>query len=186
MDKILEKLSKLVETPSDINEHLLTLKQYSDGCSHITEMGVREVVSTWALLASKPKKLVCIDINLCDLSEISIAASEADVNLQFIQDSTVRNEFEIEETDFLFIDTWHVYTQLKKELSKHASKVKKYIAFHDTETYKFVNENKCYSNPTGLKPAVDEFLENNTEWVMHKHYEHNNGLTIIKRVNPAK
>jgi predicted O-methyltransferase YrrM len=113
---ILQELSKLAETPSDINEHLLTLKQYSDGCAHITEMGVREGISTWALLASKPNKLVCIDILWCDLSKISKVASHFGVNLQFIHDSTVRSGFEIEETDFLFIDTWHVYTQLKTEL----------------------------------------------------------------------
>ncbi len=44
-------------------------------------------------------------------------------------------ETEIDETDLLFIDTWHCYDQLFAELTKHAPKVKKYIAFHDTQTY---------------------------------------------------
>ena len=50
-------------SPSDINEHLPTLKRYADECEHITEMGVRWVVSTYAFLMSKPKKLVSIDID---------------------------------------------------------------------------------------------------------------------------
>ena len=43
--------------PSDINEHLPTLKKYSEECEHITEMGVRWVVSTFAFLMGKPKKI---------------------------------------------------------------------------------------------------------------------------------
>ena len=44
----------LCNTPSDINEHMPTLYQFACTCSHITEMGVREVVSTWAFLNAKP------------------------------------------------------------------------------------------------------------------------------------
>ena len=43
---------------SDINEHLPTLKKYSQYCDHITELGVRGIVSTWAFLVAKPKKIV--------------------------------------------------------------------------------------------------------------------------------
>jgi len=50
-------------TPSDINEHLPTLKKYAEECSHITEMGVRWVVSTYGLLMGKPKKMISYDIN---------------------------------------------------------------------------------------------------------------------------
>jgi hypothetical protein len=41
-------------------------------------------------------------------------------------------EVEIEETELLFIDTYHYYAQLKKELKLHAGKISRYIAFHDT------------------------------------------------------
>ena len=50
-------------------------------------------------------------------------------------------QLEIEETDLLFIDTWHDYLQLKKELFRHSNKVKKYIILHDTVFYGFINEN---------------------------------------------
>ena len=182
MDKIRNKLLELVETPSDINEHLFTLKGYAEGCEHITEMGVRGVVSTLAFLAAKPKKLIGIDIEECPIDEITQAAADVGVEFQFIKDSTVRHEFEIEPTDFLFIDTWHVYPQLKQELAKHSDKVKKYIGFHDTYTYGFVNEGSFYSQPTGLRPAIIEFLQAHPEWAMANSYNHNNGVTILKRI----
>lgn len=183
MDKIASKLLDLVEQTSDINQHLFTLKGYADGCEHITEMGVRGVVSTWALLAARPKTLIAIDIENCPIEEISETAKEVGINFKFIKDDTIREGFEIEETDFLFIDTWHVYPQLKKELSMHASKVKKYIAFHDTQTYGFVNERAFYSQPQGLQPAIKEFLQDNPEWVVSSNYKHNNGVIVIKRAN---
>ncbi|MGD9307318.1 MAG: glycosyltransferase family 4 protein, partial [Desulfobacterales bacterium] len=44
----LEKIySQKCETPSDINQHLPILRKYAAQCSHITEFGVRGVVSTW-------------------------------------------------------------------------------------------------------------------------------------------
>ena len=177
-----QKLSSLVETPSDINEHLYTLKGYAEGCKHITEMGVRHVVSSWAFLAAKPEKLVCIDINDCPIDEIATMAKENKITFQFIKDSTIRDDFTIEPTEFLFIDTWHVYPQLKQELEKHACNVSKYIAFHDTFTFGFENEGKYPSNPKGLRAAIVEFLNNNEDWQMASTYDHNNGLTIIKKV----
>jgi hypothetical protein len=34
----------------------------------------------------------------------------------------------------------------------------------------------------GLRPAVDEFLENNNDWTLDKHYTNNNGLTVLRRI----
>ena len=33
----------------------------------------------------------------------------------------------------------------------------------------------------GLWPAVEEFLENNSNWKLYKKFTHNNGLTILKK-----
>ena len=35
----------------------------------------------------------------------------------------------------------------------------------------------------GLWPAVDEFLQNNPNWILHERFTNNNGLTILKRIN---
>jgi hypothetical protein len=180
--EVLENIyNKRCEIPSDINEHLPTLKKYAEECDHITEMGVRWVVSTFAFMMGKPKKLISIDINPVEkhgiqtIDLISLAKT-AGVEFEFVLGDTT--EIEIEETDFLFIDTLHTYTQLKKELALHPSKVKKYIGFHDTTTFAQVGEYK----EVGLWPAIEEFLSSNPEWVIAEKFENNNGLTILKKI----
>jgi hypothetical protein len=44
MNEILEKYRQLSEIPSDINEHLVTLKKYTEECETIVEMGVRSII----------------------------------------------------------------------------------------------------------------------------------------------
>jgi hypothetical protein len=41
MNKIIKRYEELSLIPSDINEHLTTLKKYSEECDTVTEMGVR-------------------------------------------------------------------------------------------------------------------------------------------------
>ena len=61
---ITENYNRLCEIPSDINEHLPTLMKYASECEHITEMGVRNIVSTFALLMGEPKRMISYDINV--------------------------------------------------------------------------------------------------------------------------
>ena len=35
----------------------------------------------------------------------------------------------------------------------------------------------------GLQPAIDEFLKENTDWILLKRFVNNNGLTILKKNN---
>ena len=165
--------------PSDINEHLPTLKKYAEECEHITEMGVRWIVSTYAFLMGKPKRMISYDINPVNWEWIKDLVKE-DTDFQFIIGDTTK--IEIEETDLLFIDTWHVYEQLKVELKLHANKASKYIILHDTTTFEFIGEtitsDVVYE---GLWPAIEEFLEENPHWELLERYDNNNGLTILKR-----
>jgi hypothetical protein len=71
-------------TESDINQHLETLKNYAAKCQHITEMGVRGIVSTWALLAGKPKTFKCYDISVIDMSDVKREAEKEEINFQYI------------------------------------------------------------------------------------------------------
>lgn len=169
-----QKYNELCQKPSDINEHLPVLKKYAAECTHVTEMGVRWVVSTWAFLAAKPEKLVSYDVNYHpNVKEAQDAAGDS---FQFIQSNVL--ETEIEETDLLFIDTWHVYGQLQKELEKHAEKARKYIILHDTSTFGLRGED----GGKGLKTALNEFLEKNVSWVIKEEFTNNNGLTVLERV----
>ena len=63
MSKIQENFNFYCQQPSDINQHLPTLKRYSDQCEVVVEMGVRNVVSTWAFLASNAREIISYDIN---------------------------------------------------------------------------------------------------------------------------
>ncbi len=175
-------------SPSDINEHMDTLVRYSAGCAHITEMGVRTVVSTWAFLKAKPQKLVCIDINPAPLAYAQGLAAQQGTELEFRLADTGDETFEIEETDLLFIDTWHVYEQLKRELDLHAERARRWIILHDTTTYGDHGEGYTYACVTrparrrkGLGYAIEEFLLQNRQWQLWEKFAHNNGLTILAR-----
>jgi hypothetical protein len=178
--KLEEIYNQRCSTLSDINEHLPTLKKYAEECDHITEMGVRWVVSTYAFMMGGPKKLISIDINPVEKHGIKVEdlvelAKEKNVDFEFqLGDTTV---IEIDETDFLFIDTWHVYQQLKTELTLHGNKARKYIGFHDTTIFETKGEN---GHP-GLWPAIEEFLSENPHWSVRERFTNNNGLTILKR-----
>lgn len=196
MNKILEKYRQLSEIPSDINEHLVTLKKHTEECDTIVEMGVRSIVSTWAFLAGKPKKLISLDLYNPtkfggNLQEVYDLVSSTGIDFSFIEHDSLT--YELEPCDLLFIDTWHDYLQLKKELTKHHTKVKKYIIFHDTVSFANSNEknaeemgilNQNETNlPKGLWPAIEEFLYHNKNWVIWEKKPNNNGLTVLKRIN---
>jgi len=190
----LEKIvNQIYQTPSDINEHIPTLIEYASECEHITEMGVRAITSTWAFLGAAPKKLISYDIENpskwgADINMVYDVAKQYNLNYEFRKENVLK--IEIEETDLLFLDTWHAYNQLKAELEKHSSKAKKYIIMHDTTSYEFRDEPLTSENAwegkldfgKGLWAAITEFLDSNNEWVLHKRYTNNNGLTILKRV----
>jgi hypothetical protein len=186
-------INEIYNTPSDINEHIPTLIEYASECDHITEMGVRAITSTWAFLGAAPKKLISYDIENptkwgADINYVYKVAEQYGLNYEFRKENVLK--LEIEETDLLFLDTWHAYCQLKAELDTHSPKAKKYIIMHDTTSYEFRDEPLTSENawegapPTGkgLWAAVTEFLESTDEWTLHKRYTNNNGLTILKRV----
>ena len=171
------------EFNGDIYEHIPTLRALTEECDLVTEMGVRWVVSTWAFLAGKPKKLISIDIDYHpDIEKVKKIAFENGISFEFIQGNTL--QITIEETDLLFLDTLHTYTQLKKELTLHANKVRKYIIMHDTTTYAHCGMGPELGGdiiPLGLWNAITEFLAQNINWRIKARYTNNNGLTILEK-----
>lgn len=194
-NKIEKRYMELVEIPSDINEHLPVLKEYSEKCNHITEMGVRVPTSTWAFLTSKPKKMISYDIvNAPGIDEVKSIANENQLDYQFIIDDVL--QIDMEQTDLLFIDTLHTYNQLNAELNLHSRKVNKYIILHDTVTYGFIDEQiydhasyhikSINKSKSGLRYAISEFLNQNPDWVIDREYLNNNGLTILMKVSQTQ
>lgn len=187
-----QKINEIHQIPSDINEHIPTMLKYGQECDHITEMGVRGILSTWAWLACAPKnKFIAYDLYDPshwggDIQAVKDIAKSYGINFEFIKADILN--IDIEPTDLLFIDTWHHYDQLKLELKLHPDKVKKYIILHDTTKYAEVGESKLNNNTwgdtysgKGIWFAVEEFLNDNSEWTLHKRFTHCNGLTILER-----
>ncbi len=168
-----QKYQYFCQTPGDIHEHMPTLRKYAEG-KEVVEIGVRGIVSTWAFLAGKPKRLLSIDIKHPseyggDIFEVLDATIEAGIPFDFkLGDSLI---VEIPQCDVLFIDTLHEYEQLSRELELHHDKVRENIIMHDTNL----------AGDTGMVRAVDEFLANHPEWTIGEKYDNCNGLTILQR-----
>ena len=170
-----EKYKLLCSTPSDINENLPVLRKYAEKSETIVELGVRGIVSTWALLAGKPKMLLSVDIEHPsvfggNIWEVMDAADEQGTDFNFAQVSSL--DISLPEHDMLFIDTIHTREQLTRELEKHAHLTKKYIAFHDTHHEALPEMIEC----------IQDFLSKNPEWTMGEDCTNNGGLTVIERV----
>lgn len=181
MNRVQKLYKEKCETISDINEHLPVLHKLAKD-NEVVEMGVRWVVSTWAWIAGGCSKITAYDIVNPQRWGISVEyiadiASEAGAPFEFKQEDSTKCE--IPNTDILFIDTWHVYEQLKAELNLHHTKVRKMIILHDTQIFGDRGETEGHK---GLRPAIKEFLEENPQWKIHKEYHNNNGLMILSRV----
>jgi hypothetical protein len=145
--------------PSDMYEHLPTLRKYAGKCDTVCGFGTNDLTSTLGLLSGFPKHLITLDLNHPDdifaltfepfspnrkeneepmviklnLETVNKIAAENEIEFKFIQTNSL--EFSFNSVDLLFIDSLHTYTQLTKELMLHSKKVKKYIILHDTEFY---------------------------------------------------
>jgi cephalosporin hydroxylase len=162
---------------------------------------VRTIVSSYAfalgLKGISGNKLTMIDPESSPNMPKFLQLCEAEgVNAEFLNKSDLLCP--LIKADLLFIDTWHVYGQLKRELARWHSFAGKYIIMHDTTVDEWQGEtirmrlnaqeqSKLYGIPIeeinkGLWPAVEEFLTDHPEWKIEKRLTNNNGLTILKRV----
>lgn len=205
VDDCLEHVRKS-DASVDIREHLDTLRTYASRCNHVTELGVRWVVSTWALMAGRPKVLNSFDINHYSIYGVNpeilkTVSDKAGVMFNFYQEDVLTTD-KLIETDLLFIDTVHSYKQLKMELHLHGNKVNKYIIFHDTTSFGEMDEADIKPNPTwpvslveyyntlgnaqGINSAIIDFLVDNPEWKVDNLFTNNNGLMVITRIKDEK
>lgn len=202
MESVQRKFQQLSNTPSDINEHLLTLSKYASECESVFETGVRGCISSWAFTNgllnnnSTNKKLFMNDINVCNIQELLTVTNNLPIKIDYQWINNLQLELS-EKFDLTFIDTWHIYGQLKRELEKFAPITNKYIIMHDTivdgiygETIRCGWDASKQSQETGIPveeinkglwPAVEEFVNNNPEWYIKEHFINNNGLTILAK-----
>ena len=210
MDKVVHNFNLLCKNSypnkcsSDIMEHLPTLYRYAKECDSVFETGVRGCVSSWAflygLLDSKSENKKCLfmnDIHVCNMNELLHVSNQFDnIDVTYEWKNNLLLDFK-QNYDLTFIDTWHVYGQLKRELNKFSKITNKYIILHDTtvdgikgETIRLGLDANKQSAQTGipvheickgLSYAVKEFLHHNPEWYIKEVFTNNNGLTILAR-----
>jgi hypothetical protein len=188
----------------DIMEHLPTLYRYAKECDSVFETGVRGCVSSWAFLyglldskSANKKYLFLNDIYVCDINELLHVSKQFDnIDVTYEWKNNLLLDFK-QNYDLTFIDTWHVYGQLKRELNKFSKITNKYIILHDTtidgikgETIRLGLDARKQSAQTGipvreickgLSYAIKEFLHHNPEWYIKEIFTKNNGLTILAR-----
>ena len=186
--------------PCDINEHLPTLLRYAKECDSITECRVCNIVSSYAfahgLLGNPNGVFKMVDpYRSHNIDMFTDMCEREGIRVKYFQDSDLTCP--CEETDLLFIDTWHVYAQLKRELNHWHSHVKKYIVMHDTTVdewygesvrgnFDIAKQSRESGFPPeeitkGLWPAITEFLDAHPEWQLKERFTNNNGLTILMR-----
>ena len=196
-----QQYTAAASTPSDINEHLPVLFRYTKQCSSVVECGVRNVVSSYAFalgLAGTPNnQYVLVDpMKSIQIDPFLKLCGDNGVNASFYEQSDL--ECPLVDTDLLFIDTWHVYGHLKRELARWNPSVKKFIILHDTtvdglfgETIRrrmdAVRQSQESGIPVheinrGLWSAVQEFLAAHSEWTIDLRLTNNNGLTVLRRI----
>lgn len=163
----------------DFYLHMPALRSLVKECEHVTEFGISEGQSTRAILV-EPVVFRSYDLYLhASVINLFAAAQSVGRNAYCFSASTL--EIDIEETDLLFIDTLHTYKQLKGELDRHHSKVRKYIAMHDTHTFGVSGEST--EPDIGLVPAILEFLSEHPEWKVKSHTTVCNGFTVLERIH---
>lgn len=151
-DELESRYRASLDRPSDILTHLPTLRDLASRCEHVTEFGTRGGNSTLALLAGQPRVLATWDVNPAAIVSNAIADlcnHAGETRFEPRVGNTL--EIEIEETDLLFIDSLHTARHLKAELLRHGWRVRRYLAFHDTETYGMRGED---GSEPGLLAAI--------------------------------
>ena len=167
-------------------------------------MGVRRCVSSWAFLlglaesTASEKELLCVDLVAADVSSLKRWGGDLVPTVRVTMEVADSQKIVLPyDYDLLFIDTLHVYGQLKAELRAHQARAKRYICLHDTEVDRDQGEvlrmgwdvgrmaQETGMSPEdisrGLGPAIKEFLAEFPSWTLDSHFSHNNGLTVLVR-----
>lgn len=195
-------------TQHTTHEHIMTFYNYTRNCKSVCEVGIEGGFSTWGFLMglfdNKTKFeresdlfYVGVDIERYPVvQECQEICNNVNLDFSFIQSNSV--EAVIPEVDLLYIDSWHVYGHLKRELEHFHSKVRKYIIMHDTSIDGEIGESVRrgwnvaeqaqkygYTEDEvvkGLWPAIQDFVDQHPQWIIKERYTNCYGLTILERL----
>lgn len=161
------------------------LMYYASQCDSVMELGVHQGSSLAAILMTKPRKVIGVDINLNLWKNGSETAGpglqqraerfaeENHIELEVLGCSSI-NPICKRQVEMLHIDSLHDSSHLRKELNLHADNVSKYIMFHDTA----VSNNMLYNT------VMEYIKDTGNKWNEVLHYDKNNtvGHLVIERL----
>lgn len=165
----------------DCWEHLATVRDLAAKCIHVTELNIWGSPWLAAILAGGPKEVVTVaggPMPNWDIAQRIPESARAALST-IINDSV---SVEIPETDMLLTDTHHTGTQLLRELTAHAAKVRRFIVIHDTAVFGEVGDD----GSPGLLHGIRHWVRRNPEWSVIRHDDNNNGLTVLSRLDQDK
>lgn len=125
------------------------------------------------------------------------ACKRADISVDMRVGNTAL--VDIEETDVLLIDSWHVCAHVTEELERHHEYVRWRIVLHDTTVDAEVGESvrmghdiaheserfgyKAADIERGIWPAIEDFVGRHpVTWRLAHRWTHCNGLAVLERV----
>lgn len=204
-----EKFWSAANTKSDIFEHVHTLRHYSTKCESILELGVGNPISTYAFLhglfhnSRSVKKLHSVDIQYqAAIESIYGMAQRNGIEFSFEVGNDLDQLRHSDPVDMTYIDTWHVYGQLMRELIKFSRITKRWIvipaivsdgyigqSIRDPDKHNITEEiyRTGYSPidiVKGLRQAIADFIDQNKlEWGYEVSRLGNNGLIVLQRIS---
>ena len=191
--------------PGNVEKHMPILFALASGFANITELGVHSVHSSWALAraasdgATRGERVTYRAVDIARdgrVTELEAALLQCPgVTFSFTEADDLL--IDVWESNFLFLDTWHTYKQLTRELERWPQKVTHYIALHDTVLFADRDESEAQASRRkeelfsglpareGLRAAVNEFLQTDegANWHIFEHYTNQNGVMVLERKN---
>ena len=139
------------------------------------EYGTAQCRVSSALIMGGVETLYSVDIEKDQVVDHFYELTK-DTRCNFIFENIDSAKYNLPKVDLLFIDSLHNREHLAKELKLH-TRVKKLILLHDTETFKDVGD-----EGGNLEIEINSFLKQNSEWKILYKFVHNNGLTVLEKI----
>ena len=195
-----DKYKDACERWGNIHEHVPTLMKYAKKCQIVAEFNHGGAESSYGLL----KGLV----GSSEVSKVFIGKTNHDLSLlvsnvgvkyaSFTEENSTKVDLKkFGGVDLLFINTWHIYGHLKRELSTHCDQVRKYIIMHNTTVDEKDGESiRCGMDieeqmissgydeieiRCGLGLAIKGFLKTHEDWYLVEKFTNNHGLVVLGR-----
>jgi O-methyltransferase len=166
-----------VQESAEIRDHLATLAMLVTefDLKQIVELGTGPGNSTIALLEAANAiggRVLSIDVEPCNFARSRIQSLGLDGNWRFLQrDALELGDSEIPRSiDFLFVDTFHLYTQTLAEL-------RKFLPYMRPNGWIGLNESVSFP---GVSRAVAESIRSLNRPARFYPFTHQNGLSLLR------